>query len=119
MDLLGKNVDFLSKLLDLTTQKSRVIANNIANANTPGYKRLEVNFDNELKKAIESNDAEKIKKVTAKIEIPDSGTVRPNGNNVDIDKELIEFYKVTDRHNLYLTLMAKKVKVTISAIQGR
>lgn len=116
---IDKHVAVLSKLLDLTSQKSKIITNNIANASTPGYKKMEVNFQEELNAALKSKDIEKIKNITAKISFSDTKSVRQNGNNVDIDKELIEFYDNADRHKLYLTLMAKKFKVTLAAIRGR
>lgn len=119
MTILGEKVEVLYKLLDLTSQKSKIHANNIANANTPGYKKLEVRFDDELKKALKSKDVEKIKNVTAKIALSDNETIRANGNNVDIDMELVEFYTNADKHNLYLEILSKKFKGTISAIQGR
>ena len=48
MGLSDTNVVLLSKLLDLTSTKNKVIANNIANVNTPGYKKSEVSFEKEL-----------------------------------------------------------------------
>ncbi len=119
MSILGKKVEVLYKLVDLTAQKSKIHVNNIANVNTPGYKKLEVKFDDELRKALKSKDVEKIKSVTAKIALSDNETIRANGNNVDIDKELVEFYQNADRHNLYLELLSKKFKGTIAAIHGR
>ncbi|MBT6563352.1 MAG: flagellar biosynthesis protein FlgB, partial [Candidatus Scalindua sp.] len=51
---MDNNVVLLSKLLDLTQTKNKVLANNIANANTPGFKKFDVTFHNELQKAVES-----------------------------------------------------------------
>ena len=72
MGIFDKNIDVLSKLLDLTSVKSKVIANNIANVNTPGYKKLEVTFQEELREAIKRKNVEKINNETEKIEFSNS-----------------------------------------------
>lgn len=118
MDIFDKNTELLSKVLDLTSVKSKVIANNIANANTPGFKRLEVAFQKELQKAIESgNSVDKIRNVQEKIEF--SKNVNGNKDSVDIDKEMVEFFKNSDKHNINLEIISKRFKSLISAIQGR
>ncbi len=54
MDFSNKGIVLLSKLLDLTSTTNKVLANNIANANTPGFKKYDVSFQRELTKAVES-----------------------------------------------------------------
>ncbi len=119
MGIFDKNIDVLSKLLDLTFVKNKVIANNIANVNTPGYRKLEVTFQEKLQEAIKSKKVEKINNVTEKISFSNNAINRKNGSNVDMDKELVEFYKSSDRHKISLDIISKKFKGLISAIQGR
>jgi flagellar basal-body rod protein FlgB len=119
MDLSDKNVVLLSKLLDLTATKNKVIANNIANVNTPGYKKSEVSFEKELLKAVESKNINKIKNLHESISLSTDKATRKNGNNVDLDQELVTFYQMSDRHNIYLEILSKKFKGMIAAIQGR
>ena len=40
----GKNLELLTREMDVTTLRRNVIANNIANADTPNFKRSDVNF---------------------------------------------------------------------------
>ena len=119
MDLSDKNVVLLSKLLDLTTSKNKVIANNIANTNTPGFKKFEVSFQKELRKAVESKNINKVKNIQESITMSKDKSTRKDGNNVDLDKELVTFYQMSDRHNIYLEILSKKFKGMITAIQGR
>ncbi len=119
MDLADKNVVLLSKLLDLTTSKNKIIANNIANANTPGFKKFEVAFQKELVKAVESKNLNKVKNIQESITVSKDKSTRKDGNNVDLDKELVTFYQVSDRHNIYLEILSMKFKGMISAIRGR
>lgn len=119
MDFSGKGVALLSKLLDLTSTTNKVLANNIANANTPGFKKYDVSFQKELVKAVESKNINKIKDIKEKITLSGDKSTRKDGNNVDLDKELVSFYQMSDRHNLYLEILSKKFKGMVAAIQGR
>jgi flagellar basal-body rod protein FlgB len=119
MDLSDKNVVLLSKLLDLTSSKNKVIANNIANTNTPGFKKFEVSFQKELRNAVESKNINKVKNIQESITMSKDKSTRKDGNNVDLDKELVTFYQMSDRHNIYLEILSKKFKGMITAIQGR
>ncbi len=119
MDLSDKNVVLLSKLLDLTTSKNKVIANNIANVNTPGYKKSDVSFEKELLKAVESKNINKIKDLQESIFLSKDISTKKDGNNVDLDQELVKFYQMSDRHNIYLEILSKKFNGMIAAIQGR
>ena len=99
--MLGTNtfdyINVLDKAADASWKRNEAITNNIANAATPGYKRQDVSFENELRHAIlgasgGSMDA-KISNVNLKTLNPtvytDSTEVmyRLDGNNVDIDTE--------------------------------
>lgn len=119
MDFSNKGIVMLSKLLDLTSTKNKVLANNIANANTPGFKKYDVSFQKELVKAVESKDINKIKAVKEKIALSGDKSTRKDGNNVDLDRELVTFYQTSDRHNLYLELINKKFKGMVAAIQSK
>ncbi len=119
MGLSDNNVVLLSKLLDLTAAKNKVIANNIANVNTPGFKKFEVTFQKELRKAVESKNINKVNNIQESVTISRDKSARKDGNNVDLDKELVAFYQMSDRHNIYLEILSKKFKGMITAIQGR
>ncbi|GJQ58277.1 MAG: flagellar basal body rod protein FlgB [Candidatus Scalindua sp. AMX11] len=119
MITFDKNTELLSKLLDLTSTKNKVIANNIANVNTPGYEKLEVTFEKELQNAIEGGSIAKIKSIKEKIELSKDIGNGNGGNNVDIDTEMIEFFKSSDKHNMYLEILAKKFKGLIYAIESK
>lgn len=100
-----KTVDLLKRGLDVSVLRRGVIANNIANAETPNFKRTELNFESALKRALDSEKVPAPRQfVTDSRHIPfyqpiDYRTVRPrlvldylstaknNGNNVDIEEE--------------------------------
>ena len=60
MNTFSKTIDLLQRAMDANTVRGAVIANNIANAEVPNFKRSTVNFESELKRAL---DTEKQKPV--------------------------------------------------------
>ncbi|MBN1648578.1 MAG: flagellar basal body rod protein FlgB [Spirochaetales bacterium] len=102
----GKTLDILHRTMDVSMLRRRVIADNIANADTPHFKRTDVNFEAFLKKALESETQHPAlgMAVTSGRHIPnfrplDYRDVQPvkhfdylstsdnNGNNVDLEIE--------------------------------
>ncbi len=90
-------INVLDRAADATWLRNEAISNNIANATTPGYKRQDVAFESELRKALgydsgESMD-EKVSNFQNKSFSPKAYTdsqgysYRLDGNNVDIDNE--------------------------------
>lgn len=92
----------LEKSLDSSALRQKVISNNIANVNTPKFKRSDVHFEEELAKVLDKKSLKLagtdeqhigikrgIDKIAPKI-IPDqSTTMRTDDNNVDIDAEMV------------------------------
>jgi flagellar basal-body rod protein FlgB len=68
----------LTRYLDVTTFRHRLIASNMANVDTPGYRTLDVDFRSEMQRALGSEP--QVHKVTGLTE-------RPDGNNVSVDRE--------------------------------
>ncbi len=84
--------DILSKAIEGSWARNQTIAANIANVDTPGYKRKDVAFEQYLEQALSrnskpsSNDLAKIKpKVVTDYS---SRAYRLDGNNVDVDTEM-------------------------------
>ena len=90
-------INVLDKAADASWTRNEIIANNIANIDTPGYKRQDLNFENELERALGHNkyvtmDAKvanlKDKHLEARVVNDYSGfSYRTDRNNVDIDTE--------------------------------
>lgn len=103
----GKTVDILHRTMSANLMRQEVIANNIANSDTPNFKRSTVNFEANLARAIKSEETEAATlpaKMTDERHMPfyraqDYREVAPrrvldflttaknNGNNVDIEEE--------------------------------
>ena len=90
-------VNVLDKAADASSQRNKAIANNIANIDTPGYKRQDLNFESELERALGHSRYRTMDKKVADIKdkhlearvVNDySGfSYRTDRNNVDVDTE--------------------------------
>ena len=118
---IDKSATLLEKMLDVSSVKHKVIANNIANVNTPGYKKMGVSFSDQLEKALNESSMNKFDTLQPKIVISKedtSETARNDGNNVDMDKEVSSLVKNTLTYSIYTQLLAKKYEGIKSAIEG-
>lgn len=75
-------LDLLQRLMATAEHRHRVLSQNLANVNTPGYRRLDISFDEEMKRQAEQ--AGGLPQVTEEQGL----SSRPDGNNVDMDTEL-------------------------------
>lgn len=87
----------LDKAADASWLRNEVLSNNLANIDTPGYKRQDVEFESILKKALGSSRYETMDAKVAGLRHRDlrasiytdneSYSYRIDGNNVDVDNE--------------------------------
>ena len=90
-------VNVLQTSLDAASLRNELIANNIANVNTPDYKRKDLRFETELKNAMYLSNEDSVDARVDKLDLnalePEVYTdyselsYRMDGNNVDIDTE--------------------------------
>ena len=115
-------VNFFNKILDVCTLKQGVYANNIANVNTPNYKRHFVSFDKALQDAMSSEElslktdnprhissGNSWKDVEPVEKIESNTSSRNDGNNVDIDYEVAQMTKNTLRYQIVADLTSRLV----------
>lgn len=98
--------------LDATELRSRVIANNIANANTPNYKRKYVTFEETLDDSL--NNHPKIE-----VKTDENTTMREDGNNINLENEKVNQAATTLEYNALITLTNIKLGMSRSVITGR
>lgn len=106
MELFSKTLfPKIEHSLDQASMKQKIISQNIANYDTPGYKSKDIVFKQELNHALESQTMKakrtNLKHIDFKNPSPSSMmitqsnrfTMNNNGNNVDIDKETVDMAK--------------------------
>lgn len=117
--LLGnKNLNLLSRMMDLHATRHRVIAENIANVNTPNYRRQSFGFEKAMRHALANGGAERYDNVRGRITRPNTTAVRNNGNNVDIEQEMLAISGNGSRFRIYSELYNRKSQMIKSAIRG-
>ena len=121
MGLLNQHFDLLTRLLTASEQRQRVISNNIANVNTPGFKRLELKFEDALAKEISREDRgqKSVRPASASIQMTAGLPSRADGNNVDIDKEVGQLNKTALLQQMYLQLMGTELDQMRRAMQSK
>ena len=93
-------INVLSKAADASWTRNEILTNNLANVDTPGYKRKDVSFQNYLMQELTSGDSTSLRTRVNDVEVGNlTATVytdftelsyRLDGNNVDVDTENVE-----------------------------
>jgi flagellar basal-body rod protein FlgB len=131
--LNGATFQKLQGALDAANTRQQVITNNIANNDTPYFKRSSVSFESLLEQemsgtlpVLRGNRTDSRHFVIGQItEIPtpvisqDTSTVMNNNmNNVDIEQEMALLADNQLRYNSYISLLNEKIKMMRTAVQG-
>ena len=108
--------------LDAAAARHKALAGNIANINTPGYQRQDISpvFQQELQKAIESGDTEKIQSLKPQVEKDlTAPALRMDGNTVNLEREMVEMAKNSTQYEVSATFLAKHLANLRTAITGK
>jgi flagellar basal-body rod protein FlgB len=109
----------IAQLLDACALRQRVLANNIANVNTPGFRRSEVTFEEAFAKALRRGDLAAARRVAPGVVVPKTTPVRPDGNDVDLYKELGAQSTNALLYRAYLEVLDSRIRRFRAAIGGR
>ena len=113
MELFDVTFQTLDLALGAAGKRQEVLANNLANVNTPGYKRLDVEFDGMLAKAVDAaraGDKSALQAMRPGVTTDDSVAVRADGNSVDVDQEMAFLAENNIRYNALVQLSQKKLE---------
>lgn len=118
-------LNIINKALDGAWQKQTTIANNLANVNTPGYKRQTVNFEDALRAELGKAQMVPMTKTHANHIDPhfpsnpevvtlSDRSYRLDGNNVDVDVENAEMAK----NAIYYNALTERVTSQYNRIKS-
>ena len=113
MELFDVTFQTLDLALGAASKRQEVLANNLANVNTPGYKRLDVEFDGMLAKALDAaraGDSSSLDAMRPTVNTDDAVAVRADGNSVDVDQEMAFLAENNIRYNALVQLTQKKLE---------
>ncbi|MDR2543405.1 MAG: flagellar basal body rod protein FlgB [Treponema sp.] len=131
MNTFARTIDLLHRAMDTSVVRRQVIANNISNADVPNFKRTIVNFESELKRALDSetrrpalelerthedhfpNFRERdYRDVQIRRVLDYASTYNNNGNNVDPEQE----FMLATQNQMAYTLFAQAAAFEFSQI---
>ena len=110
------------KLLDATVLRHEAIASNLANLETPNYKRVDLasTFQTELQQAVASGDASRIAAAKPAVQADSRAeATRSDGNTVQLETELAELQKNTIEHSMGTQLVTGSLLRLRLAITGK
>ncbi|ANZ22543.1 flagellar biosynthesis protein FlgB [Buchnera aphidicola (Diuraphis noxia)] len=125
--------DFNQKSLNLYAKRQEILASNIANSDTPGYKSVDINFFNEFNKiknyskhtniALSKTSPNHLNAKKDNFFSPHilsilTNQIKPDGNTVDMDRERIEFLNNSLKYESNLAFMKNDIKNIMYILQG-
>ncbi|AHH08259.1 flagellar basal body rod protein FlgB [Borrelia anserina] len=128
MNNFERSIDLTHRYLDVLSLRQSVMADNIANVDTPNFKRSKVTFEAEFEQAILSERASNLALVKGNDKHLDGfkeleyldvkprrmldylSTFNNNGNNVDIDSEMKNLFQNQMMYNLFTNIQAHHFK---------
>jgi flagellar basal-body rod protein FlgB len=109
--IIDHRLQLMARLMDVAALKAQVHAGNIANQNTPGYKTRAVAFDQAFQQALEQGGAEDASEVEPAVYEPRSTPAQPDGNDVSLNREIIDSAKNQMMYNAYVSMVRGKLRL--------
>jgi len=110
------------KTLDAVALRQEAINNNLANLETPGYKRVDLapSFEQELEKAAASNDSQQISSLSPSLAVDTTATSSSkDGNTVHLEQELMRMNQNAMTHSVETQMVSNMLSKMRLAIMGQ
>jgi flagellar basal-body rod protein FlgB len=124
--LFDLTTDLLQQAMLGSSARQAALANNVANANTPGYQRQDVDFHSALAQALDSPSILDSPSATDRVEQTDfapvptpTGVVGQDGNTVDIDREMASLTQNSLEYQSLTSIMHTRLSLIQIAIGTR
>lgn len=116
MDLFDTTQLGLSAALRGSAARQTAIAQNLANVNTPGYRRMDVSFADALHGAMAKGDDAGLEAWTPATTVDDAAPMRADGNSVDLDTEAAAQASNGLQYQALTTVMGARIDILKSAM---
>lgn len=120
-NLFGSHLNRLDRSMDRTTQRQSMLMENLANVNTPNYKRQDMDFNIALQDEMDrQNGVDRSQLARGGGSIGNASSIRPDGSNVDLEYEVLSITETEQRYDLLTDMTAKYFQGLKNAIrEGR
>ena len=117
---LGENYMLAKKQMDAVVLRQKALSSNLANAQVPHYKRIDVDpsFDQQLTQCRAEGDLKGFQELRPATYTDEKSSCQANGNNVEIDRELLQLNENAVKHQFLLKVAEENVRMIRSAITG-
>jgi len=118
VDLFDPSIVGIEKAMQGSLLRQQVLANNIANANTPGYQRSDVDFQSALAQAFSSGtpSTSQLDQITFSPQRAANGAMQVDGNTVDINTENADLSENTLDYQALESVMGTRMSILKTAI---
>lgn len=103
-------IDLIEAGIKAEGLRQKTIANNVANLETPGYRRIDVKFEEVLAKSLASSELIDLNDIAPEVYQPENTPIRPNGNDVNLESEVGAMIKNNLRHKTFIRLLSNRYK---------
>lgn len=109
------DMGLLERFLDLASYRQALVANNLANIDTPGYQTRDILFREELDRAENGINEDNLQPVALRV----PGLIaRPDGNNVSLDRESLLLLETQLQYHTATELIHTEFQILQEAITG-
>lgn len=130
LDRLTHSLDFHATMLRLQSERQRLLASNIANADTPGYQARDLDFSQALRAAMQGQTVVpttsqpghfgvSMPTTTLALSYAQPAQTNPDGNTVDMDRERASFAQNTVKLQTTLRFLNGSISTALAAIKGQ
>ena len=107
----------LARYLDLATSQIKLTAANMANIDTPGYRAVGMDFEAEMREAMDGVDSG-VAPRQARLKAVDGLIARPDGNNVSMDRESLNLAEAQLKFKVGVALLRGENQQVMDAIHA-
>ncbi len=118
MQLTSPMAEALGRYLDLASDQMKLTAGNMANIDTPGYKAMGFDFEQEFARQLNAARGVPDGVLDPQVTAVAGLVARPDGNNVSMDHEGLELAKAQLRFRLGVQLLKGEFSQVLSAIHA-
>jgi len=120
-NLFGAHINRLDRSMDRATQRQAMLMENLANVNTPNYKRQDMDFNIALQDEIDrQNGVDRSQLARSGGSAGNASSLRSDGNNVDLEFEVLSITETEQRYDLLTDMTGKYFQGLKNAIrEGR
>lgn len=108
----------LNEMIRVASLRHQVLSRNIANIDTPGYRPMEVSFDEELRLLSKTGEPSAAVVRASVVADPVIGAGRYDGNTVDLDRQMTKLAENALWHNTLIQILNSRMNLLRTAVRG-